>query len=102
RAAQIRADLLIPVVKAWCTDLGIAVASTGIQGMAGLGTSRKPGRENIRRARGLRRTKRGRTGFKPKVLAAGSFARDRGEAAPAYLPAILGGNTVLDFDPDQL
>src|SRR3954471_15265627 len=27
---QRRADLLIPVVKAWCTDLGVEIASTGI------------------------------------------------------------------------
>src|SRR5205807_9218576 len=37
RAAQVRADLLIPVVKAWCTDLGVAVASTGIQVHGGMG-----------------------------------------------------------------
>src|SRR5262249_2351680 len=37
QAAQGRADLLIPVVKAWCTDLGVAVASTGIQVHGGMG-----------------------------------------------------------------
>jgi alkylation response protein AidB-like acyl-CoA dehydrogenase len=36
-AAQRRADLLIPVLKAWCTDLGVAVASTGIQVHGGMG-----------------------------------------------------------------
>src|SRR5207237_8147061 len=35
--AQRRADLLIPVVKAWCTDLGVEVASTGIQVHGGMG-----------------------------------------------------------------
>src|SRR5258708_34248905 len=29
--AQRRADLLIPVIKAWCTDLGVEIASLGIQ-----------------------------------------------------------------------
>src|SRR6202035_2648402 len=32
-----RADLLIPVVKAWCTDLGVEVASTGVQVHGGMG-----------------------------------------------------------------
>ena len=35
--AQRRADLLIPVVKAWCTDLGVEIASTGIQVHGGMG-----------------------------------------------------------------
>ncbi|MGE5268880.1 MAG: acyl-CoA dehydrogenase family protein, partial [Thiohalocapsa sp.] len=35
--AQRRADLLIPIVKAWCTDLGVEVASTGIQVHGGMG-----------------------------------------------------------------
>ena len=36
-AQQRRADLLIPVVKAWCTDLGVEIASTGIQVHGGMG-----------------------------------------------------------------
>ena len=35
--AQRRADLLIPVVKAWCTDLGVEIASTGVQVHGGMG-----------------------------------------------------------------
>ncbi len=34
---QTRADLLIPVVKAWCTDQGVAIASLGIQVHGGMG-----------------------------------------------------------------
>jgi 3-(methylsulfanyl)propanoyl-CoA dehydrogenase len=36
-AAQRRADLLIPVVKAWCADLAVDVASTGLQVHGGMG-----------------------------------------------------------------
>jgi acyl-CoA dehydrogenase len=32
-----RADLLIPVVKAWCTDIGCEVASIGVQVHGGMG-----------------------------------------------------------------
>jgi len=34
---QHRADLLIPVIKAWCSDKGIEIASTGIQIHGGMG-----------------------------------------------------------------
>ncbi|MFC0684282.1 acyl-CoA dehydrogenase [Novosphingobium clariflavum] len=36
-AAQQRAELLVPLVKAWCTDLGVEVASLGIQVHGGMG-----------------------------------------------------------------
>jgi alkylation response protein AidB-like acyl-CoA dehydrogenase len=34
---QTRVDLLVPVVKAWCTDRGVEVASQAIQVLGGLG-----------------------------------------------------------------
>ena len=37
QAAQARVDLLIPVVKAWCSDSGVEVASLGIQIHGGMG-----------------------------------------------------------------
>jgi len=36
-AAQARADLLVPLVKAWCTDIGCEVASLNIQVHGGMG-----------------------------------------------------------------
>jgi 3-(methylthio)propanoyl-CoA dehydrogenase len=36
-AARARADLLTPLVKAWCTDVGCEVASLGIQVHGGMG-----------------------------------------------------------------
>ncbi|QSR16839.1 acyl-CoA dehydrogenase [Novosphingobium sp. KA1] len=36
-AAQQRAELLVPLVKAWCTDIGVDVASLGIQVHGGMG-----------------------------------------------------------------
>ena len=37
RKIQDRVDLLIPIVKAWFTDLGNEIASTGVQIHGGLG-----------------------------------------------------------------
>ncbi|MDG2004949.1 MAG: acyl-CoA dehydrogenase [Novosphingobium sp.] len=36
-SAQERAELLVPLVKAWCTDIGCEVASLGIQVHGGMG-----------------------------------------------------------------
>ncbi|MCC7393404.1 MAG: acyl-CoA dehydrogenase [Sphingomonadaceae bacterium] len=36
-AARMRADVLIPLVKAWATDMGVEVASIGIQVHGGMG-----------------------------------------------------------------
>lgn len=36
-AAQGRVDLLTPIVKAWCTDLGVEIASLGVQIHGGIG-----------------------------------------------------------------
>jgi alkylation response protein AidB-like acyl-CoA dehydrogenase len=36
-AAQQRAELLVPLVKAWCTEMGVEVASLGIQVHGGMG-----------------------------------------------------------------
>jgi hypothetical protein len=36
-AAQARAELLVPLVKAWCTDAGCEVASLGVQVHGGMG-----------------------------------------------------------------
>jgi alkylation response protein AidB-like acyl-CoA dehydrogenase len=37
RAARARADLLVPIAKAWCTDRGVEVASLGVQVHGGMG-----------------------------------------------------------------
>jgi alkylation response protein AidB-like acyl-CoA dehydrogenase len=37
QTAQDKADLLTPIVKAWCTDMGVDVASIGVQVHGGMG-----------------------------------------------------------------
>src|SRR5271170_5805660 len=47
-----RADLLIPVVKAWCTDLGVEIASLGVQVHGGMGYIEETGAaQHLRDAR---------------------------------------------------
>ena len=38
--AQAQGDLLIPIVKGWCTEFGVELASTGIQVHGGTGLHR--------------------------------------------------------------
>jgi 3-(methylthio)propanoyl-CoA dehydrogenase len=86
--AQRRADLLIPVVKAWCTDLGIAVASTGIQVHGGMGYVEETGAaQHLRDAR-IAPIYEGTNGIQANDLVGRKLARDRGEAAAALIAEI--------------
>ncbi len=52
KAAQARVDLLIPVVKAWCTEQSIDIASMGIQVHGGMGYVEETGAaQHLRDAR---------------------------------------------------
>jgi hypothetical protein len=85
QAAQRRADLLIPVVKAWCTDLGVAVASTGIQVHGGMGYIEETGAaQHLRDAR-IAPIYEGTNGIQANDLVGRKLARDRGEAATALI-----------------
>jgi 3-(methylthio)propanoyl-CoA dehydrogenase len=85
QAAQRRADLLIPVVKAWSTDLGIAVASTGIQVHGGMGYVEETGAaQHLRDAR-IAPIYEGTNGIQANDLVGRKLARDRGEAAAALI-----------------
>jgi hypothetical protein len=95
RAAQRRADLLIPVVKAWCTDLAIAVASTGIQVHGGMGYIEETGAtQHLRDAR-IAPIYEGTNGIQANDLVGRKLARDRGEAATAVLSEMRKTVTAL-------
>jgi len=85
QAALRRADLLIPVVKAWCTDLGIAVASTGIQVHGGMGYVEETGAGQYLRDARIAPIYEGTNGIQANDLVGRKLARDGGEAAAALL-----------------
>jgi 3-(methylsulfanyl)propanoyl-CoA dehydrogenase len=79
--AQLRADLLIPVVKAWCTDGGVDVASTAIQVHGGMGYIEETGAaQHLRDAR-IAPIYEGTNGIQANDLVGRKLARDGGEAA---------------------
>jgi 3-(methylthio)propanoyl-CoA dehydrogenase len=83
--AQRRADLLIPVVKAWSTDLAVAVASTGIQVHGGMGYVEETGAaQHLRDAR-IGAIYAGTNGIQASDLVGRKLSRDRGAAVGALV-----------------
>jgi alkylation response protein AidB-like acyl-CoA dehydrogenase len=79
--AQRRAELLIPVVKAWCSDKGIEIASTGIQVHGGMGYIEETGAaQHLRDAR-IAAIYEGTNGIQAGDLVGRKVGRDGGEAA---------------------
>jgi alkylation response protein AidB-like acyl-CoA dehydrogenase len=79
--AQRRAELLIPVVKAWCSDKGMEIASTGIQVHGGMGYIEETGAaQHLRDAR-IAAIYEGTNGIQAGDLVGRKVGRDGGEAA---------------------
>ena len=79
-AQQRRVDLLIPVVKAWCTDLGFEIASTNIQIHGGMGFIEETGAaQHLRDAR-IPPIYEGTNGIQANDLVGRKLVRDKGAA----------------------
>jgi hypothetical protein len=79
RRIQGRVDLLIPIVKAWCTDLGNEIASMGVQIHGGMGFVEETGAaQHLRDARILP-IYEGTNGIQARDLVGRKVARDAGE-----------------------
>ena len=79
--AERRADLLIPVVKAWCTDIGVEAASTGVQVHGGMGYVEETGAAQYYRDARIAPIYEGTNGIQANDLVGRKLARDQGEAA---------------------
>ena len=89
--AQRRADLLIPVVKSWCSDKGIEIASTGVQVHGGMGYIEETGAaQHLRDAR-IAAIYEGTNGIQAGDLVGRKLARDGGEAARELLAELTAG-----------
>jgi len=85
---QARVDLLTPVVKAWATDIGCDVASTGVQIHGGMGYVEETGAaQHLRDAR-IAPIYEGTNGIQANDLVFRKIARDKGAAARAFLGEI--------------
>jgi acyl-CoA dehydrogenase len=82
---QARGDLLIPVVKGWCTENGIELASLGIQVHGGMGFIEETGAAQVYRDARIATIYEGTTGIQANDLIGRKVGRDRGAAMAAMI-----------------
>ncbi|HZO23288.1 MAG TPA: acyl-CoA dehydrogenase family protein, partial [Steroidobacteraceae bacterium] len=83
--AQTRADLLIPIVKGWCTEMGNQVVATGVQVHGGMGFIEETGAAQYVRDARITTIYEGTTGIQSNDLIGRKIGRDRGAAMAALL-----------------
>jgi len=88
RRAQGLVDLLIPVVKAWSTDNGVNIASTGIQVHGGMGFIEETGAAQHLRDSQIATIYEGTNGIQAIDLIGRKIARENGDTAKALMAEI--------------
>ena len=84
-----RVDLLVPIVKSVCTDLGFEVAVTGVQIFGGYGyTSEFPVEQLVRDAK-IQSIYEGTNGIQAMDLVGRKIAREAGARVAAWSTALL-------------
>ncbi len=84
-AAQARADLLIPVVKGWSTEIGVLVASLGIQVHGGMGFIEETGAAQFLRDARITPIYEGTTGIQAGDLIGRKIGREGGQTMAAFI-----------------
>ncbi len=84
-AAQSRADLLIPIVKGWCTEVGNEMTALGVQVHGGMGFIEETGAAQYVRDVRITTIYEGTTGIQANDLLGRKIGRDRGAAMTALL-----------------
>jgi alkylation response protein AidB-like acyl-CoA dehydrogenase len=85
RAHQAFADLMIPVIKGWCTENSVDIASLGIQIHGGVGFVEETGAAQYLRDARITPIYEGTTGIQANDLIGRKLARDGGAAARALI-----------------
>jgi len=93
-----RLDLLTPVVKAWSTDIGVEVASLGIQVHGGMGFIEETGAAQHYRDARITPIYEGTNGIQANDLVFRKLGRDQGEAASNFLREITEFETALPVE----
>ncbi|HLY52670.1 MAG TPA: acyl-CoA dehydrogenase, partial [Steroidobacteraceae bacterium] len=84
-AALARGELLTPVVKGWCTEIGNEVAAIGLQVHGGMGFIEETGAAQYVRDVRITTIYEGTTGIQSNDLIGRKLARDRGAAVQAFV-----------------
>jgi 3-(methylthio)propanoyl-CoA dehydrogenase len=88
-AAQTRADLLIPIVKGWCTETGNQVAGIGVQVHGGMGFIEETGAAQYVRDARITTIYEGTTGIQSNDLIGRKVGRDGGAAMNQLIADML-------------
>jgi acyl-CoA dehydrogenase len=89
-ATQPRADLLIPIVKGWCTEIGNEMTAIGVQVHGGMGFIEETGAAQYVRDVRITTIYEGTTGIQSNDLIGRKLGRDRGAAMIALLAEVSG------------
>ena len=82
---QVLVDLFTPVVKGWCTEQGVEVASLGVQVHGGMGFIEESGAAQYLRDARITTIYEGTTGIQANDLVGRKVAFDKGAAALAVM-----------------
>ena len=88
KAATLRTDLLTPLVKAWCTDLAVENASTGIQIHGGMGFIEETGAAQYYRDARILPIYEGTNGIQSNDLVFRKLLRDGGAEVTKFIGEI--------------
>ncbi|MBB5464998.1 alkylation response protein AidB-like acyl-CoA dehydrogenase [Paraburkholderia sp. Clong3] len=97
---QARVDLLIPVLKAWCTELGVEIASLGVQVHGGMGYIEETGACQFLRDSRIATIYEGTTGIQAADLVGRKLASDRGAAMAELVAQMREVALELTRSPD--
>jgi len=87
-AAQSRADLLVPLIKAWATDIGVEVAGLGIQVHGGMGFVEETGVAQFLRDSRIAPIYEGTNGIQAADLVTRKLAMDQGRVLSGLIEEI--------------
>ncbi|HEY2679003.1 MAG TPA: acyl-CoA dehydrogenase [Steroidobacteraceae bacterium] len=96
---QAFADLMIPVVKGWCTENSVDIASLGVQVHGGVGFVEETGAAQFLRDARITPIYEGTTGIQANDLIGRKLARDRGLAAQAVIAQMRALAGALNAEP---
>lgn len=101
--AQAMLELMIPVVKAWCTDTGLAITSTNIQVHGGMGFMEETGAGQHYRDARITTIYEGTNGVQAMDLLGRKVVRNGGETVHTFIKNVQGTIDQLDTNnPSQL
>jgi len=96
---QALVDLLIPIVKSWCTDLGVELASLGVQIHGGMGFIEETGAAQHYRDARILPIYEGTNGIQARDLVSRKVARNGGETVLALVEQMRAFDAELAAAP---